>query len=376
MREEIIKYMKRAMELAEKGRGFVNPNPLVGAVIVKNGKIIGEGFHQKYGDNHAEINAFKDMKNKGYSSENADIYVTLEPCSHYGKTPPCVDAIIESDIRRVFIGLKDPNPLVSGRGIKKLKENGLEVETGILKKELEKQNEVFLNYIVNKKPFCIMKTAMSLDGKIATHNGDSKWISNEKSRKYVHKLRHSLMGIMVGVNTIIKDDPRLNTRLDSSSSDTIKIIVDSTGRIPLNSKVLNSNSDKDIIIASTERLDKKVEKELLDRGIIIIKTDSKDGRVNLNELMIRLGERKIDSILLEGGGSLNYSALESGIVDKVESFISPKIIGGRDSLTPVEGRGIDYIKEAFILNGIEIEHFDDDILIKGYLDNSYRENRK
>lgn len=356
------------MELADKGIGYVNPNPLVGAVLVKDKKIIGEGFHKNYGGNHGEIEAFLDADNKGNSVENSTMYVTLEPCFHYGKTPPCVLEIIKRKVGKVVIGMEDPNPLVSGKSIDLMKKNGIEVVVGILKEDIEKQNEVFLKYIKTKEPFVIMKTAMSLDGKIACYTGDSKWISNEKSRKYVHKLRHKMSAIMVGVNTIIKDNPMLNTRLEiENPSDTIKIIVDSTGRIPLTSNVLRNNSKKDIILATTEKLDVEVEKVLSKKGIKILKTVSIKGKVDLKVLMKKLGEMKIDSIFLEGGGTLNYSSLNCKIVDKVESFISPIIVGGVESKTPVEGEGFKTIGESIKLKDLEFNYFDNDILVKGYI---------
>lgn len=369
------KYMRRAMELAEGGRGYANPNPLVGAVIVKDGEIIGEGFHETCGEAHAEINAFRDAEKKGNDVKGADMYVTLEPCSHHGKTPPCAEAIIEKGIGRVFVGIEDPNPLVGGNGIKMLKDAGIEVESGFLEEELKKQNEIFLHYITEKKPFCVMKTAMSLDGKIATYTGDSKWISNEKSRQYVHRLRHCVMGIMVGVNTVIQDDPMLTTRLSEdvfgrAPSDTVKIVVDSLGRIPIDSNLVQNieKTEKGLIVASTDGMDSEKEKELTEKGATVLKIESDNrGRVNLEKLMEKLAEMKIDSVLLEGGGSLNFSALESGVVDKVESFIAPKIIGGRNAITPVEGEGVSLVRNAFELHDTEIEEFDGDIMIRGYL---------
>lgn len=388
----ILHNMIRAMVLAEKGKGFVSPNPLVGALIVKDGKIVAEGYHQKYGEAHAEINAINDAKDKDIDINGSEMYVTLEPCSHYGKTPPCVEAIVESGIKKVYVGIQDPNPAVAGRGIKYLEDNGVAVESGFMEEELKIQNEVFFKYITEKIPFCVMKTAMSLDGKISTYTGDSKWISNEKSRKYVHKLRHELTAIMVGVNTIIKDDPLLNTRLEdfcadstnssdinicsesefdadcfTESSDTIKIIVDSKGRIPEDARILNTMWEKPVIVATTKAISQEKEMELLEKGVVVLKLNDIDGRVDLNHLMSELGKMKIDSVLIEGGGTLNYSALNAGIVDKVVSFIAPKIIGGKDSLTPVEGTGVEKVDDSFELKDITIEKFDEDIMVQGYI---------
>ncbi|MDP4178765.1 MAG: bifunctional diaminohydroxyphosphoribosylaminopyrimidine deaminase/5-amino-6-(5-phosphoribosylamino)uracil reductase RibD [Bacillota bacterium] len=362
-----IKYMQRALELAKKGAGFTNPNPLVGAVIVKDGRIIGEGYHEVYGSSHAEVNAFK---NAVEDVKGADMYVTLEPCSHYGKTPPCADAIVKKGIKKVIIGLKDPNPLVSGRGINILKENGIEVITGVLEEEGRKLNEIFLKYITTKLPFCILKTAMTLDGKIAAYTGDSKWITNEMSRKYVHELRNRVSGIMVGIGTVLQDNPYLTTRLDNGQgSDAARIIVDSRATIPLEAKVLNVKSNAETIIAVTELADKEKIKNLRDKGAVVIVLPLKKNKVNLNFLMKTLGERKIDSVLLEGGSTLNYSALMSGIVDKVNVFIAPKIIGGSNAKTFVGGDGISLMKDSIILNDIETHRFGDDIMIEGYLGN-------
>ncbi|WP_195990171.1 bifunctional diaminohydroxyphosphoribosylaminopyrimidine deaminase/5-amino-6-(5-phosphoribosylamino)uracil reductase RibD [Clostridium sp. D53t1_180928_C8] len=355
-------FMKKAIELARKGVGKVNPNPLVGSIIVKNGKIIGEGYHENYGEDHAEVNAFKSLKE---DPSGATIYVTLEPCSHCGKTPPCADKIIENKISKVVIGMVDPNPLVAGNGIEKLKNAGIEVEVGVLESECIKLNEVFLKYIIAKRPFVVLKAAMSIDGKISTKTGESKWISCEESRLQVHKLRNKLSGIMVGVNTVIKDNPELTCRLESGNSP-IRIIVDSTLRIPFNSKVLN-NKDNKTIIATTNKADMSKVEEISKMNAKVLIIDEKDGRVDLNKLMAKLGELNIDSILLEGGAILNYSALEEKIVDKVMMYISPKIIGGEESKTPIGGYGIDKLNNAFKLKNIKTSIVGADILVEGYI---------
>lgn len=354
--------MQLAIELARKGEGKVNPNPMVGAVIVRDGIVIGEGYHEKYGEGHAEVNAFKSLKE---DPSEATMYVTLEPCSHYGKTPPCVDKIVKNNIKRVVIGMIDPNPLVAGKGIDKLKKAGIEVKVGILEDECKKLNEVFIKYILSKKPFVVLKAAMSLDGKIATRTGESKWISSKKSRLHVHNLRNKLSGIMVGVNTVIKDDPELTCRIQNGSNP-IRIIVDSILRIPMNSKVLQ-NKDNKTIIATTKRANMKNMQELLKKNIKVLIIEEKNGQVNLNALIKKLGELNIDSILLEGGGTLNYSALEENIVDKVMIYISPKIIGGEFSKTPVGGIGIDKLNDAFKLKDITANIVDEDILVEGYI---------
>lgn len=361
-----IKYMKRAIELSLLGKGYTNPNPLVGAVIVKNDKVIAEGFHEVYGGPHAEVNAFK---NATADPKGGTMYVTLEPCSHYGKTPPCANAIVEKGIARVVIGMKDPNPLVSGKGIEILEKNGIHVTSGILEDEIGRINEIFIKYITSQNPFCILKTAMTLDGKIATASGDSKWITNEASRRYVHELRHQVAAIMVGVNTVLVDDPMLTTRLENKEGmDPIRIIVDTRGRIPLESKVLYGESKAKTIVATTELMDSEKIKDLQALGAEVIITPLKEDKVDLADLMRQLGEMKIDSVLIEGGSTLNYSALDEGIVDKVITFIAPKIIGGKSAKTPVGGEGLSKINHAFILKDIKITRFDEDMMIEGYLE--------
>lgn len=355
-------FMMEAIKLARKGSGFVNPNPLVGAVIVKNGKVIGQGYHERYGGPHAEVNAVNNAKE---SVEGATIYVTLEPCFHYGKTPPCVDLIIKKHFSKVVIGMKDPNPLVAGKSIEKLMSQKIEVVVGILEDEIREMNRVFIKYITEKKPYVIMKTAMTLDGKISTKTGDSKWISGEASRRLVHQMRHDMMGIMVGIGTVLKDDPSLTTRQESQEGlNPRPIIIDSKGRLPLTSRLLKEHDKGTIILGTTEHLQLHIEEALKAEGVTIIKTSSIDGKVNLPELMIELGKLGIDSILLEGGSTLNGNAMEAGIVDEVVSFIAPKIIGGR-GVSPVGGEGVENIKDAKILEQISVQSIGEDILVRG-----------
>ncbi len=356
--------MHLAYNLAKKGCGGVNPNPLVGAVIVKNDKIIGEGYHEIYGGPHAEVNAFGSAKE---SVEGATMYVTLEPCSHYGKTPPCAQAIVDNKIARVVIGMLDPNPLVSGRGVKLLQDHGIEVESDFLCAELTQMNRVFLKFIQAKRPFVVMKTAMTLDGKIASRTGDSRWVSNEQSRANVHELRNELMGIMVGVDTVIADDPILTTRLagNKKGRNPIRIVVDSQARIPLDSKILNTSSEARTIVAVTSFADQEKLKQIEALGNETVVVGEKAGRVDLNQLMQVLGEKGVDGILLEGGATLNYAALESQIVDEVHAYIAPKIIGGSESKTPVGGKGIEKMNDAVNLRNIRFENIADDILVIG-----------
>ncbi|MBO4458289.1 MAG: bifunctional diaminohydroxyphosphoribosylaminopyrimidine deaminase/5-amino-6-(5-phosphoribosylamino)uracil reductase RibD [Butyrivibrio sp.] len=352
-------YMKRAIELAKKGAGFVNPNPLVGAVIVKDGVIIGEGYHEKYGELHAERNA---IKNCTESPKGATIYVTLEPCCHHGKTPPCTEAIIENGIKKVVIGSLDVNPLVAGKGVQILRDNGIEVETGILKDECTSLNRVFNKFILKKRPYVVMKYAMTSDGKIATDSGKSKWITCEESIKAVHVLRNELMGIMVGVSTVIADDPMLDCRLDTPHRNPVRIICDTNLRTPLYSKLVQTAGTIPTIIATSSEEKNKLS-EYENKGCKIITVPRKTEGIDLNILMEKLGDFGIDGILLEGGGTLNNSALKSRIVDEVHTFIAPKIFGGSGK-SPVSGIGIDDPSEAITLSPFDISKIGDDLLIK------------
>jgi len=355
------KYMKRAIELADKGKGFVNPNPLVGAVIVKNGKIIGEGYHECFGQAHAEVNAFL---NATEDVTGADMYVTLEPCSHYGKTPPCALKIIEKKIKRVFISQLDPNPLVNSRGVKLLEDAGIEVQSGILENETKLQNEIFLKYIQTKKPFVAMKYAMTLDGKLATKTRDSKWITNQKSRAFVHDLRNQYMAIMIGVGTVIADNPSLDTRRDVPSRNPIRIIIDSKLEIPLASTVIETAKETRTIVVTGLDSDERKVKKLKDLHVEVILKKA-NPNIDLNDLLTDLGAMNIDSVLIEGGSYLLGQALLSNMIDKAFVFIAPKMVGGKDALTPVGGNGIDLMKDAISLTQIKYHYFDEDIMIEG-----------
>lgn len=363
MNQQDDQYMKQAMELAEKARGRTSPNPLVGAVIVKNGKIIATGYHEKHGDHHAEVNAFNAQREPALG---ATLYVTLEPCFHYGKTPPCVDRVIKEGVSRVVIGLKDPNPLVAGKSIEKLQSHGIEVKVGVLETELQEQNRIFLKYIKNQKPYTVIKTAMSLDGKIATASGESRWITGEEARGYVHTLRDQMSGIMVGVGTVIEDNPSLTTRLtEKEGKDPHRIVVDTRGRIPLTAKILRLESKAKTIIASTELMGEDKREALEDLGAIVIINPIKNERVDLKYLFRRLGEEKIDSILVEGGATLNFSLIEEALVDRIISFIAPKIMGGESAKTPIGGRGILRMEDVISLKNIHYRHFGKDFMIQG-----------
>ncbi|AUO15608.1 bifunctional diaminohydroxyphosphoribosylaminopyrimidine deaminase/5-amino-6-(5-phosphoribosylamino)uracil reductase RibD [Clostridium taeniosporum] len=359
MKEE---YMDLALELAKKGIGKVNPNPLVGAVIVKDNEIIGTGYHEQYGGKHAEVNA---IKNATKAVEGSTIYVTLEPCSHYGKTPPCVNLIIEKKIKKVVIGMLDPNPLVSGKSIKKLKENNIEVVVGVKEKECKKLNEVFIKYITSNLPFVVLKSAISLDGKIATTSGESKWITSKEARRDGHLLRNKLSAIMVGINTIIKDNPELTCRIENGRNP-IRIIVDSTLKISLDSKVIKNN-DNLTIIATTRYANKSKKEKLLNANIRVIEVNDKDKKVDLKELMRFLGNLKIDSVLIEGGGTLNFSALEEDIVDKVRFYIAPRILGGETSKSSIGGKGFYRLSDTVKLKDLTYEKLSEEIVIDGYV---------
>ena len=353
-------YMLQAIQLAKQGEGWTNPNPMVGAVIVKNGRIIGKGYHKKCGELHAERNAIASLTE---SAEGATIYVTLEPCCHYGKTPPCTEAIIEQKIKRVVIGSRDPNPKVSGKGIKMLQEAGIEVIEDFMREECDRLNPVFFHYITTKTPYVVMKYAMTLDGKIATKTGASKWITGEAARAEVQHMRHRYMGIMAGIGTVLADDPMLNVRVEGWKSP-IRILCDSGLRIPLDGQIVKSAGKYRTIVAYADSENTEAKrKRLHEMGVETICCPDENNQVDLKKLMKYLGEEGIDSILLEGGGTLNDSALRAGIVQEVQAFIAPKLFGGMNSKTPVEGIGVRFPSEAVKLKCTDICQIGEDIRI-------------
>lgn len=352
-------YMRRAIALAKKGIGRVNPNPLVGAVIVKDNVPIGEGYHKAFGGLHAERNALADCT---VSPQGADIYVTLEPCCHYGKTPPCTQALIESGIARVFIGSHDPNPLVSGKGAAALRECGIEVIEHFLQDECDALNPVFFHYIQHKTPYAAMKYAMTMDGKTACYTGASKWVSSEKSRQQVQMLRNKYMGIMAGIGTVLADDPLLTCRMEHGRNP-VRIICDTNLRIPLESRLVKTAHEAPLIIATAVTGGEKWD-ALIRAGCDCL-TIPKDGtHIDLRKLMRILGGRGIDGILLEGGGTLNWSALNSGIVQKLYTFIALKLFGGKDAKSPVEGTGAAEPSQAFLLKQTALYPCGDDLCIE------------
>lgn len=360
------KYMRLAMQLAGNAIGRTSPNPLVGAVIVKDNRVVGCGWHRKAGTPHAEVHA---LNQAGELAQGADVYVTLEPCAHYGKTPPCAKALVEAKVKNVYGGLLDVNPKVAGKGFKILEDAGIhvELEYGFLQDELRKQNEVFFKWIEHKKPFVVLKAAMTLDGKIATATGQSKWITNETSRAYGYKLRDIYDGIMVGINTVIEDNPMLTARVDGGKNP-IRIVVDSSLKIDINANVVQDKSAK-TIIATTDKADKdKILKlQAQDVDVIVVDKDKND-KVDIEKLLDILGQQNICSILVEGGATLSGSFVAKKLVDKVYFFIAPKIVGGKEAKTPVAGTGILNLQEALALKDIQIEKLEEDILIIGRVD--------
>lgn len=354
--------MKRCFQLAKKGSGFTAPNPMVGAVIVKNGEIISEGYHEYFGGPHAEIKA---IENADQDLKGAHIYVNLEPCSHYGKTPPCTLAIIKQGFSKVFMANLDPNPKVAGKGIKKLQKAGIEVITEILEEEGEKLNEKFFHFIRYNKPFVALKTATSLDGKIATYSGESQWITSEKSRKIVHQLRQDYTAIMVGINTVLNDNPALTVRLNGEVKNPVKVIVDTTLKTPHDFKVMDSKAP--LIIATTRMASKARIKEFEDYDHVKVwECPLKNGLVDLKFLINKLGEEGIDSLLVEGGGSVNFSVLQSKLPQKLYAFMAPKIIGGTNSKSSFAGKGYRHLEDVPKLSNVHYQYIDDDLFMEGY----------
>lgn len=360
-------YMRRAIELAKLGAGKVNPNPFVGAVIVKNGQIIGEGYHKVYGDLHAERNAFLNLK-KEEDAKGAEMYVTLEPCCHHGKQPPCTEAVIEHGISKVYVGSNDPNELVAGKGIQMLRDAGIEVVTEFLKDECDALNPVFFHYITTKTPYVLMKYAMTLDGKIATKTGHSQWVSGEESRARVQQTRNALKGIMVGIGTVLNDDPMLTCRIEGGRNP-VRIICDSKLRIPLSSKIVATAKEIPTILATVSphaeynRFWHEQKEQLEKAGAEILVAKEINGQVDLRDLMVKLGKMQIDGILLEGGSTLNFAALQAGIINRIEVYMAPKIFGGAGFYSPVGGEGVELATEALGCKLISLEQIGEDVLL-------------
>jgi len=371
-------HMRRALALALKGKGFTSPNPCVGAVVVKNGVVVGRGWHRAAGMAHAEVEAIEDAQNNALANtpddlqsntRGATIYVTLEPCNHFGKTPPCTHKIINAGITRVVVGCKDPNPYVGGGGIQYLEKNGIKVRSGVLEKECATLIEEFIWYTgKDKTPFVILKCASTLDGRIATATGDSQWITNEKSRKYVHRIRHEVDAILIGSGTLHADNPSLTSRIENTETkDPIRIILDSKLSVDEKARVITQKSSaKTILVTGPDSpVDKKIFLEK--KGVVVLVVPLKKGRLDLGQLMIKLGKLSIQSVLIEGGGKVAASALKEGIVNKVLFFLAPKFLGSSDGIPVFDGKGPQKICDAFELSHMEVTMFDNDLLISGYL---------
>jgi diaminohydroxyphosphoribosylaminopyrimidine deaminase/5-amino-6-(5-phosphoribosylamino)uracil reductase len=366
VKEKTDKYfMEMALDLAVKGMGLTSPNPMVGAVIVKNGKVVGSGYHQAVGEAHAEVNA---INQAGVFAKSATLYVTLEPCNHTGRTPPCTDRILKAGINRVVVAMKDPNPDVIGGGMDYLKDRGVDITLGVCEDKATKINEAYIKYVTTKRPFVIVKCAATLDGRIATRTGDSRWVTGEESRKYVHRLRHAADAIMVGVDTIKRDDPSLTTRLnDIQGANPKRIVLDTHFSIPESAKVLRLDSDSDTFIITGNSVSADKRTRIEKKNVKVIPSEVKDGRIDLNLLMDRLGALGVVSLLIEGGGRVIGSAFNARIVDKVIFFYAPKILGGDDGVPICKGPGPASMSECIPVSHVDVRRFGDDVMIEGYI---------
>ena len=359
-------FMKKALRLAKKGLGNTSPNPLVGALVVKDDRIVGSGYHKRAGASHAEIEALSEAAEK---ARGGTLYVNLEPCNHYGRTPPCTNTIVKSGIKKVVMGMLDPNPHVIGGGCSFLSANGLDTKYGVLEEECARLNEVYIKYITKGRPFIIVKGALTLDGWMATRSGESKWITNEKSRKYVHYLRDRVDGIMVGVETIISDNPLLKPYLlKNTHPDPVRIITDTHLRIPLTSRVLDPTTSALTIVASGSNVSNARLKKIEGLGAKVIKCRIKDDHIDLDDLFSKLAEISISSVMVEGGAALFGSLIREKMVDKFFIFLAPKILGGDDGVPFMRGPGFDTINECLTLKVFKCRKFDDDIMIEAYPD--------
>lgn len=357
-------FMSRALALAERARGLTSPNPLVGAVVVSGGEVIGEGYHRRAGAPHAEVEA---LAVAGERARGATLYVSLEPCVHQGRTPPCVPLVLEARVRRVVVALQDPNPLVNGRGIEALSEAGCEVAVGCMADAAREQNRAFLVYMAERRPLVTLKAAMTLDGKIAAWDGSSRWITGEAARLLVHRMRSESDAVAVGIGTVLQDDPELTVRLPSPwPREPYRIVVDSRCRIPLDARLLHAGRPERTLIATTGAAPPEKVRALEARGVALLRLPSRDGRVDLEALLLRLGALEVTALLVEGGGELNAAFLEAGLVDRVKLFVAPLLLGGRESPGPVAGAGRS-LKEAFRVQGMKVRTVGEDVLIEGDL---------
>lgn len=354
-----IGYMRHAIKLARSAAGWTNPNPLVGAVIVKDGHVIGTGCHERYGEAHAERNALARCTEDPASST---MYVTLEPCNHTGHQPPCTEAIIEAGVGRVVIGSRDPNPLVSGQGAARLRAAGIEVVEDVLRRECDELNPVFFHFITTGRPFVVAKWAMSADGKIACHTGDARWVSSRHSRADAHELRHRLAAVCVGIGTVLADDPLLTCRRNLPSRDPLRVVCDSQLRIPMDSRLVESAAQTPLLIATASNDERK--RSLLEAcGAEVIRLPDGEGHVDLDALLTELGSQRVDSLLVEGGGTLLASVFEQGLVDETIIYLAPKIVGGAGARSPVEGMGVTRMADARQLGVPDVEFIGSDLKI-------------
>lgn len=355
-------FMRKALRLALKAKGKTSPNPMVGALVVKGGRVIASGFHHKAGSSHAEVIA---LAAAGAKARGSTLYVTLEPCTHFGRTPPCIESIIRSGIKNVVVGMIDPNPVNNGNGISLLKSKGIKVEVGFLEEELKHINEAFIKYITKGLPFITVKAAQSLDGKIATKTGDSKWITSDKSRAYAHRIRRDYDAVMVGVNTVLRDNPNLDAWF--SQKQPFKIIVDSQLSTPQSSNIFLKEGKVIMVTLPAKPGQETENRKIIGEKANILEVKEKDGQINLRVMMKKLAQLGIINIMVEGGGSLNGALFDEGLVDKVLFFISPKIMGGKDAISSVMGHGVSRVDKALKLKKAKLKRIGEDVLVEAYV---------
>jgi diaminohydroxyphosphoribosylaminopyrimidine deaminase/5-amino-6-(5-phosphoribosylamino)uracil reductase len=354
-------YMQLAMRLAQKGRGKTSPNPMVGAVIVKNHRIIAQGWHQRCGGLHAEAAA---LRHAGGRAAGASMYVTLEPCFHFGRTPPCVDQVIASRIKEVFMGMRDPNPLTNGKSAALLRKAGIRVHIGLLQRPLEKLNEAFIKYMKHRIPFVVAKTAQTLDGKIATAQGQSQWITSAAARRYARGLRNEFDAIIVGINTVLADDPLLEPA--SRHKRLQKVILDSRLRVPLRARLLREGNPRDCIIATSHQGPPDRIRKLEKRGACVLRCPVQNGKILLKWLLEELARREITAVLIEGGAQIIGSALRERLVDKMRIFVAPKIIGSQQALSAIDGMICSHVDHAVVLRSLTLTPLEKDWMWEGY----------
>jgi diaminohydroxyphosphoribosylaminopyrimidine deaminase / 5-amino-6-(5-phosphoribosylamino)uracil reductase len=357
------RFMAQALELAASADYRTSPNPMVGALVVREGTVVGRGVHMRAGEPHAEVPALDEA---GEAARGADLYVTQEPCTHVGRTPPCVDAVIAAGVRRVVVGMQDPNPRVDGRGIAALRAAGITVVVGVLEDRVRRLNEFFVKHVTTGLPFVTAKFAMSLDGRIATHTGESKWITSDASRQEVHRLRHMHDAILVGANTVIRDDPNLTTRLPQGGRSPLRVVVDSRLRVPYEARIFQQESGG-VLLATSDRARGDRLREFEKRGVPVVVLPADQGRVGLLDLLRHLGRQDTISLLIEGGSSMHGSAFDQRLVDKVVAFIAPRIIGGIEAPGAVGGHGVDLLSDAHAMHDVEVRRCDGDVVVSGYL---------